>query len=241
MNKLIYKILPVLFVLFVSCEQDDTTDGVSRITYFPEMELIGDALIISPIGTAFTDPGIIATAGGEPIEYTASIGKGRWSGNDLDTNVADYHTITYSALNEDGIPGTLTREVYVSNTGDLTTSIEGVYLSDTERGNSESYENLSAVMIIKTGPNTYMLTHGIGGYYDLGRNYLDLYFVVQGAIITVNNLATNDITVTDAHLNNPWWGDNPFSISDFTVDASTKTITFTASGFSDFNVTLVQQ
>jgi len=227
--------------MLISCDEDDTA-GVSRITYFPEMELIGDALIINPLGTPFTDPGIIATAGGEPIEYTTVVGKGRWFGQELNSSIADYHVITYSALNEDGIPGTITREVYISNTGDLTTSIEGVYMMDTWRS-SGSYEGLSAGMIIKTAPDKYMLTHGIGGYYDLGRGLGSSYgliFVAQGAVVTANDIPTNDFSVTDAHLNNQFWGDNPFAITDFTVDPNTGVITFLASGFSAFSVTYTQ-
>ncbi len=243
MKKLINITTIILLTLtFTSCE-GDSTEGVSRITYFPDMVITGDPVTFVELASTYTDEGCIAMSGEEELEVTTSdISKGRYNGADMDTNVWDLHTITYTALNEDGFPGTATREIWVGETGDLVTDISGYYLSSVERGTTESYEDLAYVSIKKTGASTYELSCAIGGYYELGREYYafgDL-FRAAGSIITVNDIPTNDFSITDADLNNPFWGSNPFTVENFTVIPETKTITFTGSGFSNFNVTLTQ-
>lgn len=242
MNKNIYKTLLLLSVIFISCNNEKTSEGVSRVTYFPDMIINGDPITLVNTGDSFTDEGCVAMSGEVELETNSETSKGRYNGGELDTNIWDLHTVTYTAFNDDGFPGTATREVWIGETGDLTTDISGYYLSSTERGSSESYEDLVYISIQKTGANTYKLSDALGGYYDLGREYYNYgdIFRATGAVITVNNLATNDFSITDADLNNDYWGSNPFSVNSFVVDASTNTITFTASGFSNFNVTLTQ-
>jgi len=59
MKKLILSVI-LASSLFVSCDED-STGGVSRITNYPLIDVIGDDPIFVPQGGTYTDPGAIAT------------------------------------------------------------------------------------------------------------------------------------------------------------------------------------
>ena len=62
---------------------------------------------------------------------------------------------------------------FVARQGDLVNSIEGVYTSTVVRDNvsAPQYDDMKYVIIKKVDTDTYELSDGIGGYYDLGRAY----------------------------------------------------------------------
>lgn len=226
------KIILILFVTgLVSCSADET-GGVSSVTNYPIITLNGDALEFITQGTTYNDPGAVATEGDAEIPVETSAGSGSYFGNPgIDTSTPDQYFITYSAENADGFSGSALREVWVvPPTGDLTTSIEGLYTSDVQRAPtftpSAQYDDMEYIIISKTGANTYAITDAVGGYYDLGRGFGNGYSA-QGAIITANDIATNDFTITQAVF--PIWG-NTADITLFTVDAASKTITFDGNG-----------
>ena len=244
--KNIYKVLFLISIMvgLQSCEEELNTKGVSSVTVFPIITLNGDEDLFVTQGEAFTDPGAVSMAGTEVLETTTSYDSGVYYGeNGVDTSTPDQYSVTYSAKNSDGIDGNAVRNVWVGTTGDLVTSIEGVYLIDVQRAPSftpsAQYNDLKHVIISKTGANTYEITHAIGGYYALGRGYGPDY-AARGSIITVNDIATNDYSFTTAHISG--FGLD-IDIKDFIVDAATKSITYTgfgAFGNGEFKVQLSQ-
>ncbi|MFV0530977.1 MAG: BT_2262 family domain-containing protein [Flavobacteriales bacterium] len=236
MKKLLILISSVL--LIYSCANDDTSD-VSRVTSFPIVTVLGNATELIEQGTTFTDPGATATENGKDIPVQASNSSGvYWSVAGVDTNSPDKYTVTYSATNSDGFDGTASRDVWVASTGDLVSSIEGLYLSSIERVGSDTQSNLKYVIIKSLGGNQYELSHALGGYYDIGRAYGTGY-ACRGAVITANDIATNDFSITQSQF--PIWGYTT-NITNFTVNAASKTITFSGivSFGGVFNVTLNQ-
>lgn len=180
--------------LFTSCDSTDT-DNVSFTTNYPVFELIGDEIIVVNVGGTFEDPGVIATENSVEIPYTSSV-KGLFQGgNAIDTNVSDIYTITYSATNQDGFIGTTTRTVIVSTNDDLTMGLAGLYTSTVTRNGvlTGQYTDMEYVLIWENTDGTYEISDGIGGYYDLGRGY-GVGYAATGAIITVNDFATNDFS-----------------------------------------------
>lgn len=217
--------------IICSCSSDLDTGDVSRLTSFPIITQTGSPEILVPLNTEFIDPGASAVAGSVSVEVQATYASGTYQGaTGINTSVPDNYLVTYSAENSDGFDGTSIRSVWVANTGDLTTSIEGLYLSDVQRAPdfvpSAQYDDLKYVLIWKTGDNTYEISHAVGGYYDFGRAY-GAGYAARGAEITVNDLATNDFTITQAVF--PIWG-NVADITEFTVDAANKMITYTGTG-----------
>lgn len=232
-------ILTLFVTVLVSCSIDSTGD-VSSVTNYPIITLNGDDVVYIEQGSAYSEQGAVAMEGENEIPTDITYSPGSYYGNaGVDTSTPDSYTISYSAVNQDGFAGSALRTVYVyPKTGDLTTSIEGLYTADILRGTSPR-TNLGYIFIVKISGNTYSLSHGIGGWYDYGSGYGPNY-AARGAVITANDIATNDFTVTDAVF--PIWG-NVVVNSDFTVDAGNKTISFTGTGnFGNgiFKVTLNQ-
>lgn len=240
----------ILFVFFLafagllittSCEREKESEGISKITYFPDFKMTGDPVIFLNKGSAYTDPGDKAYENEVEIPVRQSITGDYFPANAIDVDVPNNYVIKYLATNKDGFDGSTTRIVYIVATGDLINSIEGLYTSTIVRNgvSSPQYTDLKYVMIRKAGDNTYEISDAIGGYYDLGRNYGAAYRAT-GALITANNISTNDFDL------GPSFGVGAFggnaSIISFTVNAATGTITMVTdwdAGFT-FEVTLKQ-
>ena len=189
--------IAVVGMLSFACEPDLDTKGVSRITYFPDITRVGDPTYIIEVGQPYAEPGISAKEGESPIDVTTQISGDYFEGNisTINTINPDRYTITYSAINSDGFPGSTGRTVYVAGKGDLVTDISGLYTSTVVRNgvSAPKYTNMSYVIIKKTGASTYSLSDIIGGYYDVGRAFGRDY-AGTGSTITVNNLGANDFT-----------------------------------------------
>ncbi|GAA5225217.1 BT_2262 family domain-containing protein [Membranihabitans marinus] len=213
-----------LAIGFFSCEEE--SDIVeSKITYLPKFEAAGEDYIELTCVEDFVDPGTIAIEGGTEIDVNTVV-KGKYFGASS-VSTPDEYVISYSAVNVDGIPGAYMREVFKKPCdGDLVTNISGIYSSTVTRITGAVQADLNNVYIVQLSDNTYGLSHGIGGYYDLGLEYGPDYASL-GAVITANDIGSNDFTVSDATF--PVWG-NVVQITNFKVDASTGTITYHGSG-----------
>jgi len=113
MKKFIPLFYSLLTVLFVACNKDEihnTEDkvGISRVTHFAVLTLNGDRIVTIEVGGSFTDPGIVATEGGATIPYTTE--------GSVNTGEVGVYDITYTAVNKDGFPASLTRTVVVYST-----------------------------------------------------------------------------------------------------------------------------
>jgi surface protein with Ig-like domain len=113
MKKFIPLFYSLLIVLFVACNKDEihnTEDqvGISRVTHFAVLTLNGDRYTTIEVGGTFTDPGIEATEGGATIPYTTE--------GSVNTGEVGVYDITYTAVNKDGFPASLTRTVIVYST-----------------------------------------------------------------------------------------------------------------------------
>lgn len=244
----IYKKLLVLFFLaltIISCEKNVDSDGISKITYYPDFVVNGDETILLPTGTAYTEPGVTASANGEDIAVTSTVaGLIRpFSGSTVDAELENQYEITYSATNSDGFSGIVTRTVWVATTGDLVNSIEGLYISTVKRTTSSGFSyfrNMEYILIYKTGVNTYAISDGIGGWYDIGRAYGPTYRATPIEVTAVD-IPSNSFTYSGDFGVGAFGGSA--TMSGFTVDPVAKTITFTTvwdGGPYTFDVTLTQ-
>ncbi|SNR45593.1 protein of unknown function [Lutibacter agarilyticus] len=224
-------ILTLFVTVLVSCSVD-STGGVSSVTDYPIITLNGDEVVYIEQGSTYNEQGAIAMEGENEIPTEITYSSGSYYGNSgVDTNTPDQYTVSYSAVNADGFAGNALRTVWVvPATGDLVNSIEGLYTADAQRAPtftpSSQYQDMEYVIITKTGGNTYSITHAIGGYYDMGRGYGPGY-AAAGAIITANDIPSNDFSISQAVF--PIWG-NTVDVTEFTVDPTTKMITFTGDG-----------
>lgn len=86
----------------------DGTVGISKITYFPLLSLKGSAYIAVAKGSAYTEPGINATANGATIPFTTS--------GSVNVNTPGIYSLTYTATNADGFSASIRRTVIVYST-----------------------------------------------------------------------------------------------------------------------------
>ena len=248
---MIKKLLPIvlLSLTLLSCEKKIDSDNISKITYYPTFEMTGDETYTIPLNGSFTEPGLVAIENGTEISVTTSVVGTiqEYSGTTVNTALENEYVISYSASNSDGFLGTTGRAVWVAKTGDLVTSIEGLYTSTIVRNGvvSAQYADLEFVIIYKTGANTYKISDAIGGYYDMGRAYgPDARFVAGN--ITAVDIPSNNFTYP-ATFTNDWFGGGPANMTGMTVNPGNKTINFTTTWVTpppvatyNFVVTLTQ-
>lgn len=238
-SRLIYLLTVVLSLALWGCDKE--YEEHYRITNFADFEMSGDEVIYNQFGEAFNDPGVVATEAGQEIDVTTSVSGDFFGGASFDPNFSDRYIYTYTAINSDGYPGSVERQVYNINTGDLTNSIEGLYTSTVVRNGSTSaqYTDMEYIVIAKKSDDTYVISDAIGGYYDLGRGY-GAGYRAQGMTITANNIASNDFSFGSAIGVGAFGGS--LVMESMSVDAASKTITFASkwdAGY-DFVVTLTQ-
>jgi hypothetical protein len=251
MKKIALTLLVFAVALFVSCEED-TTAGVSKVTNYPLIDVLGNDVIFVPMGSTFTDPGAVATEGGLEIPYVVTAEGVYRHGTTLDTNVPDEYTVKYTATNADGFSISGIRTVIVYNTGDLVNSIEGVYTATTRRNGSllpasqGSSVDMEYIYIWKNTDGTYGVSDAFGGWYALGR-HLGITYATQGGKINAVSIPANSFTFPGApgNLTNPGFGGTA-ELTGMTVDPAQDKIVFTSHWLAppatnyNFEVTLTQ-
>lgn len=215
--------------LFVSCEKDDS-EGLSKTTVFPIITLAGDDPAFVQVGTPYSDPGAVATVGGEEIDLETRF-VGRYRGGitaELDTNISDIYNLEYTAVNSDGFSATATRQVIVAKTGDLVNSIEGLYTSTVFRNGAQgapasNYTNIKYILIWKNNDGTYGISDTFGGWYLFGRAIANSE--TPGGVIVADNIATNSFSFPGTQSNAYFGGAS--EITNLTVNPADKTLVMT--------------
>jgi len=227
MKKIIITSLIVASALFTACEDTSDSRDVSKITNYPIITVTGDDPFFVPLGTTYEDPGAVAMEGSNEIEVvTTAVGKYR-GGTTLDTNVTDEYQVTYTATNADGFNGTANRRVIVYKTGDLISSLEGVYTCTISRNGitpSAAYQNIRYIYIWKNANGTYQISDAFGGWYEFGRG-LGVGYITPGGTIA-GDIPTNNFTFPGNPLSNLGFG-GVANIVDVQVNPVTKKIVLT--------------
>jgi hypothetical protein len=141
-------ILIAYVAIITSCGKDqiiskDKNVGISKITYYVDIILTGNDIISTVQGTAFTDPGVKATAGGKDIPVT-TIGT-------VDNTAVGIYTLNYTATNADGYSSSATRTVFVIPSAE----VPGVDLS----GEYMTTGGTPNATIAKVAPGAYFTTN----------------------------------------------------------------------------------
>ncbi|GHU94200.1 hypothetical protein FACS1894156_2120 [Bacteroidia bacterium] len=217
-NILKYSTMLVLAVILLASCSDKATEGLSRITYYCDLELEGPTEILLAKGTAFDEPGYKASEGDNDVTDAVTV-------TPLDVNTPGVYTLTYSVKNQDGFAKTATRKVYVYD--DAASPIEsGNYYvatssSRTAKGvaagsPATEFRTQPSLVIIQTAPGRFYVSDLFGGYYNVGRGYGTGYAI--SGILAFNG--TNFSRVSSATTP---WGDT-FGDVRGTYNAGTKTL-----------------
>jgi hypothetical protein len=145
MKKVIQLLFLSLFIVLGACNKDeihntDTQIGHSRVTFFPILSLKGAKYIAVAKGGTYTDPGVTATEGGQPIQATASPA--------VNTAVPGVYSVVYTATNKDGFSAQVFRIVTVYDTDAAAAAAD---LS----GNWARNTNGSLAVFTKLAPGVY--------------------------------------------------------------------------------------
>lgn len=213
-SKLLYLMMFAVAVISLPGCDDESTAGMTRITYYPELTLEGDATLYLDKGTAFGEPGYSALLNGEDVTSQVKVS------SNVDTNKSGVYSVSYSITNADGFAVNATRTVIVTDPVD---AVEGVYDVDANsyrdyNGTVVPYGARYAILILNNGDGTYSVDDLLGGWYCQRAGYGEAY-AMQGKISIA---ADGSITMIDSFL--AGWGDSATSMTDATFDAATGTI-----------------
>ena len=242
MNNIKYLAIGVLVALsLASCEKD--TEGLTDITYYPDLKMEGDAFMIVPVGTSFVDPGCTGTlydpSTGNSIDVTGQI---QVSGADeVDPNTMGFYYVTYSAPGSDGYLASVTRTICVCDPT-VTIDMGGTYNTDMTASLYGAAQNpfsayaaaygytdqCTGIKFTKLAPGFYQVNDLLGGWYDQIRGFKAQYGSSLGCMtgnVSLDN--EGNIQLIDSHIDA--WGDALDYIEDATFDPETGVISYFAS------------
>lgn len=231
-NILKFCFLFLLGAVMVSCGETDVVE--SEVTFLPKLTITGASnLVLDCTTTSFSDPGIIAEEAGQEIPVVTNVEAAYFGSNTIDG--PDSYSISYSAVNVDGIPGSAFRSVLVPPcNGDLVNSIAGTYISTVSRNGvipSDDYRNLKYILIKENSPGVYQLSNADGGWYELGRN-IGTAYGSPGIIVEANDISANDFSFPNEVEVLTFGG--AIKMVSLEVDAASKTIVMTSDWRGDF-------
>lgn len=154
----------------ISCNnKEELTD--SRLTYYVNLEMQGDAFVQVPIGGSYTDAGCTATMNGADATSRIVV-----SGLDeIDYNKAGLYSVVYSATNDDGFSASVSRTVAVCDPT-ITTDISGTWT--TVEGTQRVYGGETVTpfagftcKIAQAAPGIFSVSDFFAGYYDQRAGY----------------------------------------------------------------------
>jgi hypothetical protein len=204
-------ILAMVSFALTSCGDKDS-EGLSRFTYYPVLELQGETYMVVDKGTTFQDPGYTATLNGEDVSSQVAVS------SNVNTGKSGIYSVVYSIVNSDGITANARRTVVVL---DPNSAVEGFYLTTADsyrlrQGAQVAYGRPFEILIIDNGDGSYSVDDILGGWYCQRAGYGTNY-AMEGTI-TIDA----DGTVNCTYNYVPGWGDG---LDDFegTFDAATST------------------
>lgn len=154
MKKIFIYLSVLSAVFFMACDGEET-NGVSLVTNYATVEIIGDRTTVIDVGDAYSDPGATSEISGSPAEYTTT--------GSVDTSNPGVYTLTYETINADGFPASARRIVVVLSTAPSIYDLSG----------SWARTNGSPATVVKVSDRQY--THNNAGGVE-GDNQLMITF-----------------------------------------------------------------
>ena len=227
MKKNIFFAMIIALVSFAltSCG-DKESEGLSRFTYYPILEMKGDAYITTPVGSTFNDPGCVALLNGEDVSDQIQI-----SGS-VNTSVVGFYKLGYTVVNSDGFPASATRTVAVVDKNNFASA----YFGESQYGTRHYYN--APIAIKKNADGTYTIEDILGGFYCYGRypTYLGQLDFFLDAVIKLND----DNTIDLVEYGDWYWGDDVPDFLDGLYDPATGTVSINLDFGSPFTVRLTK-
>jgi hypothetical protein len=197
-------------IALTGCHKD-STDGLTKITYYPTITVLGDPVVVVLEGSTYTDEGCYVDLNGEDFTDQAT------TSSNVDASKIGIYTVTYSAVNEDGFAASASRKVYVVNPN----SFASVYYGESAYGTRHYYD--APIIITQRANGTYLIDDLAGGFYFYGRypGYEPTYDFHLEAVLVLE--ADNSVSL--AGIGSWYWDGNTMELTSGTFDPDTQTIT----------------
>lgn len=231
----IFKIslIALLAVFITACEKE--TADLSESTYYVAFDIQGNNPLEVQVGSAFTDPGCVATLQGVDVSSQMTIK------SDVDPNTMGMYQIEYSAVNADGLVSRAVRDVIVCNPS-VTTDLGGIWIGQagTERVKISDPTVVRAfpgysVTIEKLAPGFFKVSDFLGGYYS------QMIYPQYGSLVSTSGYFSldNSNVLTLISSYNPGWGDTLAGLNEATYDPVTGILKWKALYAGDYSFNLV--
>lgn len=219
MKRNIY-IQALLFLLIVLSSCDKETEGVSRTTYYTDLQLLGNATMTLAVGETYVDPGYVAIENEEDVSENVKV-----SGT-VDTSKPGAYTISYNVANVDGFLKSAKRLVLVAPANVSTLDVSGSYSGQREGQPASN----NACTITNLGKGVFFATDFFGGFYNIVRGYGPSYSLATYFYLNSDN------TYVSLSNNSPW---GPWGFQDGVYNPATTVFKHRVSqGTTAFNVSI---
>lgn len=216
-----YSLILISVLFFFACEKE--TEGISRVTFYTDLQLEGSAEMSVKQGETYVEPGYIAIENDEDVTDKVQVN------GTVNTSIPGAYSLSYVATNLDGFTKTVNRLVIVVPADASNIDVTGTYKGQ-RVGRGEAAD---ACVISSLSNGVFKATDFFGGYYNLVAGYGSAYSLLTYFYITPEN------EVKALSTNSPW---GPWEIRNGIFNPLTNVFTHTAyqDGFS-FNVILTKQ
>ena len=189
-----------------------TTEGVTMITYYPTITVLGDSPAVVTVGTTYVDAGCKVELNGEDVSSIANVS------SNVNANALGIYSVTYSAINSDGFSASATRTVFVVNPN----SFASVYYGESNLTTNAARHYYGApILITKRSDGNYDIDDIVGGFQFWGVNpgFEPTYDFHLEAVLKLED----DNTITLVRMGTWYWGNNTTYVSG-TFDPDTQTV-----------------
>ena len=228
MRKIFYCILMGGFFMGTATSCDDSTEDLSKVTYFAELNLKGDDFVKLSVGETYTEPGYEATENGEDISERVKV-----SGS-VNSTTPGFYNLVYSVANVDGFSVSKSRQVIVVDPDHFARAYQG------ESQTSTRHYTGAPILITKNSDGTYLIDDLLGGlqFYGLNPGFEPMYDFHAEAKVKLND----DNTLSLLEVGNWYFASQlTLSLTEGKYDPETGVVTMTVDyGGTPLSVTLTK-
>lgn len=228
MRKIFYCILMGGLFMGTATSCDDSTEDLSKVTYFAELNLKGDDFVKLSLGETYTEPGYEATENGEDISERVKV-----SGS-VNSATPGFYNLVYSVANVDGFSVSKTRQVMVVDPDHFASAYQGESQAGTRHYTG------APILITGNEDGTYLIDDLLGGlqFYGMNPGFEPMYDFHAEAKVKLND----DNTLSLLEVGNWYFASQlTLSLTEGKYNPETGVVTMTVDyGGTPLSVTLTK-
>ena len=227
MKKIIYFAIGAVVAMTLAASCTKESEGLTRITYYPVLELEGETTMLVDKGSSFTEPGYTATLNGEDVSADVKIE------SNVNTSKSGIYSVVYSIVNSDGFSSVAKRTVIVF---DFEDPVEGIYTVDPSsyrlyNGAQLAFGRAFQIYVLANGDGTYLVDDILGGWYCQRAGYGTAY-AMQATI----SISGGSVNLINSYI--PGWGDSLVDWADGSFADGTLSYTAVYVSGMEFHITM---